>query len=55
MMMKNLVKEASNYAQTIFHPVGTCKMGQDDMAVVDEKLRVKGIKNLKSNRCIDNA
>ena len=30
-------------------------MGQDDMAVVDEKLKVKGIKNLKSNRCIDNA
>ena len=44
---EELVKEASNYAQTIFHPVGTCKMGQDDMAVVDEKLRVKGIKNLR--------
>ena len=42
-----LVKEASNYAQTIFHPVGTCKMGQDDMAVVDEKLKVRGIKNLR--------
>ena len=44
---EELVKEASNYAQTIFHPVGTCKMGQDDMAVVDEKLKVKGIKNLR--------
>jgi len=44
---EELVKEASNYAQTIFHPVGTCKMGQDDMAVVDEKLRVKGINNLR--------
>ena len=54
-MMKRLVKEASNYAQTIFHPVGTCKMGQDDMAVVDDQLKVHGIKNLKSNRCIDNA
>ena len=39
--------EASNYAQTIFHPVGTCKMGQDNMSVVDEKLKVKGIKNLR--------
>ena len=44
---EELVKEASNYAQTIFHPVGTCKMGQDDMSVVDEKLRVRGVKNLR--------
>jgi len=41
------VKAASNYAQTIFHPVGTCKMGQDDMAVVDDQLKVHGIKNLR--------
>ena len=27
--------------------VGTCKMGQDDMAVVDETLKVKGLKNLR--------
>ena len=33
--------------ETVFHPVGTCKMGQDDMAVVDERLRVKGIANLR--------
>ena len=33
---EQLVQEASNHAQTIFHPVGTCKMGKDDMAVVDE-------------------
>ena len=44
---EEIVKACSHYAQTIFHPVGTCKMGQDDMAVVDEKLRVKGIKNLR--------
>jgi choline dehydrogenase len=44
---EELVKAGSNYTQTIFHPVGTCKMGQDDMAVVDEKLKVKGIKNLR--------
>ena len=44
---EELVKAGSDYTQTIFHPVGTCKMGQDDMAVVDEKLRVKGIQNLR--------
>ena len=44
---EELVKEASNHAQTIFHPVGTCKMGQDEMSVVDEKLRVKGVNNLR--------
>ena len=44
---EELVKEASNYAQTIFHPVGTCKMGQDEMSVVDKKLKVRGINNLR--------
>ena len=44
---EELVKAASNYAQTIFHPVGTCKMGQDDMAVVDDQLKVHGIENLR--------
>ena len=44
---EELVKAGSDYTQTIFHPVGTCKMGQDNMAVVDEKLKVKGIQNLR--------
>ena len=44
---EELVKAGSNYEQTIFHPVGTCKMGQDDMAVVDETLKVKGLNNLR--------
>ncbi len=44
---EELVKAGSDYAQTIFHPVGTCKMGQDDMAVVDETLKVKGLNNLR--------
>ncbi len=44
---EELVTEASNYAQTIFHPVGTCKMGNDEMSVVDEKLKVRGLDNLR--------
>jgi len=31
----------------VYHPVGTCKMGNDDMAVVDSQLNVHGIENLR--------
>jgi choline dehydrogenase-like flavoprotein len=36
-----------NNGSTIYHPVGTCKMGNDAMAVVDARLRVKGIDGLR--------
>ncbi|XP_972175.3 glucose dehydrogenase [FAD, quinone] [Tribolium castaneum] len=41
--------QASHYTLTIYHPVGTAKMGppNDTMAVVDPRLRVYGVKNLR--------
>jgi choline dehydrogenase len=42
---------ARNTAVTIYHPTGTCKMGSDPMAVVDERLRVHGIEGLRVADC----
>ena len=42
-----LVKAAGDLGTTIFHPVGTCKMGSDAAAVVDDRLRVHGIEGLR--------
>ena len=44
---EELVQAASEYSQTIFHPVGTCKMGKGDEAVVNDKLQAHGIQNLR--------
>ncbi|HEX9702814.1 MAG TPA: GMC family oxidoreductase N-terminal domain-containing protein [Rhodospirillales bacterium] len=44
---EDLAVAAGNISTTIFHPVGTCKMGSDDGAVVDDRLRVRGLKGLR--------
>ena len=44
---KSLDDHINKSLETLYHPVGTCKMGQDMMAVVDETLKVKGIKGLR--------
>jgi choline dehydrogenase len=42
-----LEKSAGELGTTIFHPIGTCKMGRDARAVVDERLRVRGVERLR--------
>lgn len=44
---EELIKMAGDLGTTIFHPVGTCKMGNDELAVVDDHLRVHGIQGLR--------
>jgi len=44
---KEIEKQIREKADTVYHPVGTCKMGNDEMAVVDNKLIVRGIGNLR--------
>ena len=43
----DLATAAGNIATTIFHPVGTCKMGDDPLAVTDARLRVHGLHGLR--------
>ncbi|MDA8817980.1 GMC oxidoreductase, partial [Planktomarina sp.] len=42
---------ARDNSVTIYHPTGTCKMGQDDLAVVDARLKVRGIQGLRVADC----
>ncbi len=43
----DLVRAAGEIGTTIFHPVGTCRMGDDPLAVVDARLRVRGLSGLR--------
>ncbi len=42
--IKNFIRQV---AGTVYHPCGTCRMGEDDKAVVDPELRVRGIEGLR--------
>ena len=44
---EQLLQAAGDLGTTIFHPVGTCKMGKDNMAVVNERLKVHGVDALR--------
>lgn len=44
---EELLTRIGDIATTIFHPVGTCRMGVDDGAVVDPQLRVRGLSGLR--------
>ena len=48
---EELAKAAGDIATTIFHPVGTAKMGTDAAAVVDPELRVRGLDGLRVVDC----
>jgi len=43
----DLAEFLRNEVETLYHPVGTCKMGHDPRAVVDARLRVHGIAGLR--------
>ena len=42
-----LLQQARQIANTIYHPTSTCRMGVDDGSVTDENLRVRGVSNLR--------
>ncbi len=42
-----IIQHIRDHAATIYHPVGTCKMGTDPMSVVDDRLRVRGLSGLR--------
>jgi choline dehydrogenase len=44
---RDLIRFIRHKAETVYHPVGTCRMGTDGRAVVDESLRVRGVAGLR--------
>jgi choline dehydrogenase-like flavoprotein len=44
---EDLVRAAGEIGTTIFHPVGTCRMGADPDSIVDPQLRVRGVSGLR--------
>jgi choline dehydrogenase len=44
---RDIEQAIREHADTVYHPVGTCKMGSDSHAVVDERLRVHKMQNLR--------
>ncbi|TIU13782.1 MAG: choline dehydrogenase [Mesorhizobium sp.] len=48
---EELARAAGDIATTIFHPVGTARMGADDAAVVDPELKVRGFESLRIADC----
>ena len=44
---KEMIHVIRSEANTVYHPVGTCKMGNDEQSVVDSQLRVHGVENLR--------
>ena len=44
---EDLLEAAKNNSQSIYHPVGTCKMGNDKNSVVDDRLKVYGVQGLR--------
>lgn len=44
---EQLIDYIRNFGGTIFHPCGTCRMGDDSTSVVDSRLRVRGVENLR--------
>jgi choline dehydrogenase len=44
---QEILAKAKERLGLVYHPVGTCKMGNDSMAVVDDQLRVHGLENLR--------